>query len=157
MNNTSNGAIKFFPLNLTPQIGEISMYNILLVEDHRVLATGVERFLAGQLSSPVIDITASGKECLARLHEKNYDLVLLDIGLPDISGAELCRLICSSFQKIRIIALTGMIDYSAVSEMRKAGASGYILKTAIPDELIEGIESVMRGEIYISRDIMSSF
>lgn len=133
------------------------MYNILLVEDHHILATGVERFLAGQLSSPVIDITASGRECLSRIREKDYDLVLLDIKLPDINGAELCRIISSSNQNIRIIALTGMIDYSAVNEMRKAGASGYILKTAIPDELIDGIEAVMRGETYISKDIISSF
>ena len=140
-----------------PAISGVNMYNILLVEDHQILANGVERFLSGQLSSAVVDITSTGRECLAKLKEKDYDLVLLDIKLPDIRGVELCRIICSSFQKTRIIALTGMIDYSSVNEMRKAGAMGYILKTAIPDELIDGIEAVMKGETYISRDFRSSF
>lgn len=133
------------------------MYSILLVEDHQLLARGVERFLSGQPSSPSVDISSSGKECLAKLQKKNYDLVLLDIRLPDISGAELCRMILSSSRQTRIIALTGMMEYSSVNEMKKAGASGYILKTAIPDELMDGIEAVMNGGTYISKDIGVGF
>lgn len=133
------------------------MYSILLVEDHQILAAGVERFLSGQLSSLSVDISSSGKECLAKLQKKNYDLVLLDIRLPDISGAELCRMILSSSGQTRIIALTGMMEYSSVNEMKKAGASGYILKTAIPDELMDGIEAVMNGGTYLSKDIGVGF
>jgi DNA-binding NarL/FixJ family response regulator len=132
------------------------MYKILIVEDNLILANGVVRFLSGHLSSTEIHIAASGRDCLSMLQQNVYDIVLLDIRLPDISGQQLCRIIHSVNPGIKIIALTGMMETSMVNNMKNAGASGYILKTAITDELPEGIEAVMRGEIYVSRDAQLS-
>jgi DNA-binding NarL/FixJ family response regulator len=129
------------------------MYNILIVEDHAPLARGVERYLSSHLDSPFINITSTGKDCLDLLKKNNYDIILLDINLPDIGGEELCRIIKSSHPDIRILALTGAIDRASVANMLRAGASGYVIKTSIADELIEAIESVLKGERYISRDI----
>ncbi len=126
------------------------MCKILLVEDNQVLADGVVRFLATHFSADTIQTAGSGKQCLMKLKQAEFSLVLLDYRLPDIGGAELCRVILDSNPGIKIIALTGMIGITAVNEMIKAGASGYILKTSIPDELIDGINAVMRGEKYIS-------
>lgn len=129
------------------------MYTIFIVEDHPVLAGGVERYLDTHLDSPEIHITGKGRDCLAMLQKHLCDIVLLDINLPDISGVELCRIIRSTYPKVKIVALTGAIDIASVRNMKEAGASGYILKTAIADELIDGIEAVTRGEMYISKDL----
>lgn len=129
------------------------MYSILIVEDHQVLAGGVERFLDSHLDSPEIRVIGNGRDCLAMLQKHHCDIVLLDINLPDINGVELCGIIRSSYPEVKIIALTGAVDTSSVTNMKKAGASGYILKTAIADELVESIEAVLRGEMYISRDL----
>lgn len=129
------------------------MYSILIVEDHAPLAWGVERYLSSHLDAPVISITSTGKDCLDILKKKNYDIILLDINLPDIGGEELCRTIRSSHPGVRILALTGAIDRASVANMLRAGASGYVIKTSIADELIEGIECVLKGKRYISRDI----
>lgn len=129
------------------------MYSILIVEDHTVLAAGVERYLDSHLDSTEIRITGKGRDCLAVLKKHPCDIVLLDVNLPDINGVELCRIIRSSYPGVKIIALTGAVDAASVNNMKQAGASGYILKTAIADELINGIEAVMRGEKYISRDL----
>lgn len=129
------------------------MYRILIVEDHPVLAGGVERYLESHLDSAEINITGKGHDCLAMLKKHHYDIVLLDINLPDIGGIELCRIIRSFYPGVKIIALTGSIDIDSVNSMKKAGAAGYILKTAIVDELIDGIQAVLRGEMYISKDL----
>jgi DNA-binding NarL/FixJ family response regulator len=129
------------------------MYSILIVEDHPVLAGGVERYLGSHLDSPEIHVTGRGHDCLVMLQKQHCDIVLLDINLPDISGVDLCSIISTSYPAAKVIALTGSIDTASVTSMKQAGAAGYILKTAIADELIDGIEAVMKGEIYISRDL----
>ncbi len=128
-------------------------HEILIVDDHRVLATGIARYLDIHFPENKIIIASTGKECLAIMNAEDPDLVLLDIKLPDVNGIDLCHSILKAKPSVKIIALTGMPEKSSVRKMLEAGALGYILKTAIADELVEGIETVLKGKVFISKDL----
>ncbi|HLP72051.1 MAG TPA: response regulator transcription factor, partial [Bacteroidales bacterium] len=126
------------------------MLKILIVDDHAPLLSGVARYIGIHFPEYKIETATSGGECLEKLHEKGADILILDTHLPDSTGYDLCTKILSMKPDIKIIVLTGTLDISDVRKMMYAGASGYIVKTSITDEIVEGIESVMRGEKFIS-------
>ncbi|HLN20946.1 MAG TPA: response regulator transcription factor [Bacteroidales bacterium] len=131
------------------------MYRFLIIEDHPMVARGVERFLEFHYNDCLISKADSGEASLELLGRNEYDIVLLDINLPDISGIDLCRKIHTGWPHLRIIAISGMIDKNSVIGIMEAGASGYILKTSIPDEITDGIDAVMKGEKFLDNDLKS--
>jgi DNA-binding NarL/FixJ family response regulator len=129
------------------------MYNILIVDDHPVLADGLRSLLAEYKLCSRAHIAASGKECIRMMNSSDYDVALLDINLPDINGIYLCEIIHKDHSSVKILALTSFSEYTCVSSMMSNGASGYILKNAMPEEIIKGIETVMKGEIFLCHEV----
>lgn len=129
------------------------MYKILLVDDHPVLAGGLKTLLADYMMCECADIAVTGKECMAKLKENSYDLMFLDINLPDGSGIDLCETIHKEYPQLKILALTSFNEFTCVNKMMNNGASGYVLKNAMPEEIIKGVETVMSGEIFLCHEV----
>jgi DNA-binding NarL/FixJ family response regulator len=129
------------------------MYKILIVDDHPVLANGLKTLLEEYKMCSSADIAVSGKECTKKLDGNKYDLILLDINLPDANGIDLCETIHKNYPGIKILALTSFSEFTCVNNMMTNGASGYVLKNAMPEEIIKGIETVMNGEIFLCHEV----
>jgi len=129
------------------------MYRILIVDDHPVLAEGLKSLLTEYKMSINPDIAVTGNECLKKLSLSEYDLILLDINLPDADGIELCGKIMSGYPSVRVLALTSFSEFACVHKMMANGARGYILKNAMPEEIIKGVETVMSGEIFLCHEV----
>jgi DNA-binding NarL/FixJ family response regulator len=129
------------------------MYKILIVDDHPVLADGLKSLLAEYKICNNADIAMTGKECIRKMNSSVYNLIFLDINLPDISGISLCDTVHKNFPTVKILALTSFSEFSCINNMLSNGASGYVLKNAMPEEIIKGVETVMNGEIFLCHEV----
>lgn len=129
------------------------MYKILIVDDHPVLANGLRTLLSDYKMCGAADIAESGKECMKKLEKSEYDLIFLDINLPDANGIDLCEKIHENHPFLKILALTSFSEFTCVNNMMNNGASGYVLKNAMPEEIIKGVETVMNGEIFLCHEV----
>ncbi len=129
------------------------MYRILVVDDHPLLAEGLTKLLIEYRLSEKPAVAHTGKEALLKLRSADYDLVLLDINLPDCSGIDLCPKIREEFPDTRILALTSFNEFTVVKKMLDNGANGYLLKNSMPEEIVMGVEAVMQGEQFLCHEI----
>jgi two-component system response regulator NreC len=123
--------------------------NLLLVDDHQVVRTGLRMLLEGQPDMKIIGEADSGLQALEKARELLPNVIVMDITLPDISGIEATKLIKEEFPDIAVVALTIHEDEQYFFEMLQAGASGYVPKRAAPEDLITSIRAAYAGEIYI--------
>ena len=107
------------------------MITVQIVDDHKMFAEGIERIINESGIAQVIGKACNARECRQMLSERQADVLLLDIQLPDSSGLELCVEIRKIYPKLNILALTGFSGYSVVHRMLLNGASGYIFR--VPD------------------------
>lgn len=124
-----------------------------LVDDHPLFLEGLKKLITESGILEVPFCAKDGKECLYSLAFEQPDVLLLDINLPDYSGIDLCKEIHQRWPKINIIALTSFGEYTIVRKMLENGAKGYLLKNAMPEEIIEGIKVVAGGDIFLCHEI----
>jgi DNA-binding NarL/FixJ family response regulator len=127
--------------------------SILIVDDHRILVEGLIRLFANVATMQVMGVAYSGKECRTFLSKATPDVILLDIGLPDVSGIDLCKEIKEAYPKIKIIALSSFNEYAIVRRMLENGAAGYVVKNAMPEEILMSVEMVMNNETFLCEEI----
>ena len=122
---------------------------LLLVDDHEVVRTGLRMLLEGQPDMKIVGEANSGAQALemAKTHAPN--VVVMDITLPDITGIEATRQIKAAYPSIAVVALTIHEDEQYFFEMLQAGADGYVPKRAAPEDLITAIRAAHAKEIYI--------
>ena len=128
---------------------------ILLVDDHKILRDGICSIVKGYPDMEVIGEAADGKTALRLVEELSPDVVIMDISMPDLNGIEATRRIIANHPNIKVIALSMHHDKQFVSEIFKAGASGYLLKDCAFDELEHAVNIVMDGKTYINPQIAS--
>lgn len=129
------------------------MINVLVVDDHDLVRTGIRRMLADVAGVSVVGEAASGEEALLRVRELRPDLVLMDVKMPGIGGLEATRKIIRSHADIKVIAVTACDEEPFPSRLLQAGAAGYLTKGAGLEEMIKAIRQVFAGQRYISADI----
>jgi DNA-binding NarL/FixJ family response regulator len=129
------------------------MIKVAIVDDHPLLIEGLKNLISASGIAQVTASAANGRECLRMLGFGLPDVLLLDINLPDINGIDLCKEIHSRWPLLNILALTSFSEYTSVRKMIENGAKGYILKNAMPEEIIEGIEKVAFGETFLCHEI----
>ena len=129
------------------------MINVLVVDDHDLVRTGIRRMLADVSGVSVVGEAGSGEEALLRVRELKPDLVLMDVKMPGIGGLEATRKINRSHPDIKVIAVTACDEEPFPSRLLQAGASGYLTKGAALEEMIKAIRQVFNGQRYISADI----
>lgn len=127
----------------------MSPIKILLVDDHDVVRTGLRSFLGGQSDVQVAAEARNGEEALLRADELKPDLVIMDITMPGMDGLEATRKLKARQPECLVLALTVHEDKQYFMEMLAAGASGYITKQAVADELMAAIRAVAAGQVYL--------
>ncbi|GIK09714.1 MAG: DNA-binding response regulator [Anaerolineaceae bacterium] len=122
---------------------------LLLVDDHAVVRSGLRMLLASESDVEIVGEAGSGSEAVAAAASARPDVILMDIGLPDMTGIEATRVVKSGFPEIAIVALTIHEDEEYFFRMLDAGASGYVPKRAAPEELLTAIRAAASGEVYL--------
>lgn len=129
------------------------MSRILIVDDHPLIAQSLSSIINDSKIGEVIAVATTAKQCLELIATKHFDLVLLDINLPDGNGLDICKSITERYPQIKVLAITSFNEFTIIRKMMDNGASGYILKNSMPDEVIEGIETVLRGETFLCHEV----
>jgi len=129
------------------------MIKVYIVEDHSVVTEGIYSFLQNERSIEMVGNACNAENCLQYFTTHVADVILMDIGLPDMSGIDLCALIKKKYPGIMIIALSSFQQGSYINKMIEAGASGYLLKNTGKQELLEAIKTVASGKTYLSFEV----
>ena len=123
------------------------------MDDHKILVEGLQKLVDESGSARVTAVSYTGKECLANLRQERPDVLLLDINLPDANGIDLCKEIKTNWPEVKIVALTSYSEYAIVRQIMENGASGYVIKNAMPEEILMSIEATAAGEIFLCEQI----
>ncbi|MFQ5828439.1 MAG: response regulator [Candidatus Methylomirabilia bacterium] len=124
---------------------------ILLVDDQTLFRETLANLLNGQEGLEVVGTASDGKEALEKARELLPELILMDIYMPELNGLEATRQIKAELPRVKIVILTVAAEDRHVFEAIKAGAEGYLLKDIEPEELLDMLEGISRGEPPISR------
>ncbi len=126
------------------------MIKILVADDHAIVREGLKQIIADIPDMVVADEASSGQEVLRKASEHDYDLVLLDITMPDRSGLDILKELKSQRPELHILVLSIHPEEQYAVRVLKAGASGYLTKESAPDELITAIRKASLGGKYVS-------
>ena len=130
---------------------------ILIVDDHPVVRAGLTSMLGTQVEFEVVGSASSGEEALAKLRQVDPDVLLLDLRMPGMGGAEMLLEIRRRSHHARAIILTSFETDEDIYRAVQAGAQGYLLKDTSLREMAEAIRTVHGGKKYFSRDIAARF
>ena len=130
---------------------------LMLADDHRMFREALRGSLTAETDMAIVAEASTGHEVLDNIDRAKPDVLILDIGLPDMNGVQVARRVLESHTAIRIVALSGYADRLFVNEMMKAGARAYVVKSAGTDDLIRAIRSVISGDIFLSPEITAGF
>lgn len=128
---------------------------IILADDHVILREGLSRALQSESDYEVIGQVGDGHSAIKLIRELSPDIVIMDIGMPELNGIETTRIISKELTGVKVIGLSMHSNDKYVREMFRAGASGYLLKNCAFEELVEAIRTVVGGKTYVSPSIGS--
>lgn len=126
---------------------------MLLADDHPVVRRGIEGCLAKYHHLEVVGEANTGEQVLKLAAELAPDVLLLDLNMPGPDGVTVAEQLRVIAPNTKIIILSMHVDHPTLQRLVQVGIRGYILKTAPPEEIVEGINAVYNGEIYFSRDV----
>ena len=126
---------------------------VLLVDDHAVLRKGLRLLLEEEEDLTVVGEAGDGQEAIELFRKLSPDVVVMDITMKGLNGIEATRHIIAESPTTKVLALSIHSGGRFVENMLDAGVSGYLLKDSAPEELVEGIRAVVRGEVYLSTAI----
>ncbi len=129
------------------------MIQVHIADDHRMLVEGLQTAIEESGTAQVVDTSHTLDACRKTLLFRRPDVLLLDISMPDGNGIDFCKEMHEAYPDMKILMLTTYDEYTMVNRAIAAGASGYIQKNALSEEVVKGIETVMAGDTYFSRDI----
>ncbi len=131
---------------------EPTAIRILVVDDHPVVRAGVAGLVEDQPDMKVVGQASNGREAIQRFRDLHPDVVLMDLQMPDMNGLDAMIAIRDEAPEARVIVLTTYVGDAQVLRAIKAGARGYLLKSALHKELLETIRAVHAGRKTISAD-----
>jgi len=128
------------------------MIKILIIDDHPLVIDGIKTMLRDETYLHIEAAAKNAKEALDFLAGNiPVDVILLDINLPDIDGLRLCEMIRENNKTVKIIGLTYVNEAGIITQLIRKGANGYLLKNMEREELVQAINQVMDGTIYLSK------
>ncbi len=122
------------------------MIRVLLADDHPVVRRGVAELLGAADDIEVVGAAVDGEEAVALAAEHRPDVVLMDISMPRLDGIDATRGVIAAWPDARVVALTSFDDRERILAVLDAGAVGYLLKDAEPEELLRGVRAAARGD-----------
>jgi len=126
------------------------MLRFIMADDHPVVLKGLKEILSESFNKAIIDETTTGYELLRKVQNNQYDLVLLDISLPDINGLEVLKEIKKKKPKLPVLIISMYLEEQYALRAMKAGAQGYVTKRSASDELVLAVRKILAGKRYIS-------
>ncbi len=129
------------------------MSRVLIADDHAVVRAGFRQFLVADPTISGVGEASSGNETLDMLRREGWDLVLLDIHMPDRSGLDILRHIHTGYPAVRVLVMSGLPEQQYAVNVLRAGASGYLSKDSAPDELMRAVRTVLAGRRYVSAQL----
>jgi DNA-binding NarL/FixJ family response regulator len=126
------------------------MTRVFIVDDHYMVIEGIHSLLQNEKGIEWMGHAMNASSCLAYLQKEQPDVIFMDISMPDKSGIELCKEVSMKYPTISIIGLSTFNQQSFIQKMMDNGASGYVLKNATQEELLEAITAVMQGKTFLS-------
>jgi two-component system, NarL family, response regulator NreC len=130
---------------------------ILLADDHTVLRSGLRALLSAQADLEVAGEAADGAEALRLAHTIKPDVVVMDIGMPGVSGIDATARIRRELPSTRVLILSMHDDQGYLRQALRAGATGYVLKKAADTELLAAIRAAARGEVFLDPSLAKGF
>lgn len=129
------------------------MIRVHIADDHRMLVEGLQAAIEESGVAKVTETSHTLDACRKTLLFRRPDVLLLDISMPDGNGIDFCKEMHEAYPDMKILMLTTYDEYTMVNRAVAAGASGYIQKNALSEEVVKGIETVMTGGKYFSSEI----
>jgi len=129
---------------------------VLLVDDHQMMRQGLAALLSAVADIEIVGEAADGRTALDLVRTLQPDVVVMDVGMPELNGIEATRRIRVEHEGVRVIALSTHTDKRYVHHMLAAGACGYVLKIAAHDELVRAVRAASLGRTYLSAEIAGS-
>ena len=129
------------------------MKSILLVEDQGIVRQGLKMMIEQDSSLKVVAEAGNGNEAIGKMESYAIDLIVMDIRMPEMNGIEATRIIKKKWPKVKILMLTTFNDDEYALQALKEGASGFLLKTAEGEELIQSIHSCLSGGMTIHHEV----
>lgn len=133
-----------------PGVDAIPPARLLVCDDQKLIRLRVRQMLEDLVSIRIVGEAADGPSALTTARELRPDVVLMDVWLPGMDGFEATRLLLEEYPEIRVLAFSSDSTTDSMRRMFKAGASGYLIKTGDPSELVAALELVLAGGCFIS-------
>ena len=121
------------------------MIRVLIADDHQVVRSGLEQLLATADDIELVAMAADGAEAVALVEEHAPDIVLMDLSMPNLDGVAATRAITAAHPTTQVVVLTSFSDRQRILDALDAGAAGYVLKHAEPDELLDAVRAAHEG------------
>jgi DNA-binding NarL/FixJ family response regulator len=132
----------------------MSDITVLIADDHPVVCKGIRNLLESAVGISIVGEAYSGAEALEKITDLNPNVVLLDMELSDMSGVEVIKQLNEKQIPLHVLGLSSYDDREFISQLLSNGASGYLLKDEVPEQIIEAIRGVARGETgWVSRKV----
>jgi DNA-binding NarL/FixJ family response regulator len=129
------------------------MIQVFIVDDHKMVIEGLQLLLQNEDDIQVVGSALSGQEALERIPQEKPDVVLLDINMPDMNGIDTCKMLIELLPDLKVVAISMHKESSLIKLMLSSGAKGYVLKNAGQDEVIEAIQKVYSGKMYLDETV----
>ncbi|MGQ5524992.1 response regulator [Chitinimonas sp. PSY-7] len=129
------------------------MIRILIADDHAVVCAGLKLFLAEDPEMQVVSIATTGADAVQCVRDQEIDVVLLDIAMPEKNGVDALRQIKALRPELPVLMLSGYPETQYAINLIKAGASGYLNKECIPEQLLNAVRALAAGKRYVSETI----
>lgn len=128
---------------------------ILLADDHKILRDGLRLLIDSQPDMCVVAEAVNGKEAIHKVREAHPDVVVMDLSMPELNGLQATQQLVAEFPGTKVIVLTAHEDDSYLSQLCKAGASGFVLKRSAGEELLQAIGEVAKGGVHFEPSLAS--
>jgi DNA-binding NarL/FixJ family response regulator len=129
------------------------MITVQIVDDHKMVVEGLEKLINESDIATVTGKAYTIAGCYRMLSAGQPDVLLLDVGLPDGNGMDLCPEIKKRYPAVNILMLTSYAEHAVITHLLGNGASGYVLKNAMSEEIIEGIRVVASGKRFLCEEV----
>jgi two-component system, NarL family, response regulator len=134
-------------------MSQATTIRVLIADDHAIFRQGLATIINRDLDMQVIAQAENGEQAIALFEEHQPDVTLMDLRMPEVEGVAAISAICAIAKSARIIVLTTYDSDEDIYRGLQAGAKGYLLKETEPDELLNAIRTVHRGQQYIPPDV----
>jgi DNA-binding NarL/FixJ family response regulator len=126
---------------------------VVLIDDHKMMREGLRALLGEAPDIEVVGEASNGRGAIELVRTVSPDVVVMDVGMPELNGVDATRRICADNPRVKVVALSTHRDKRYVHHMLEAGASGYVLKIGAHDELLRAVRAAALGRTYLSPEI----